>query len=99
MGRWSKLSFANRRLEIQPLAGDALLEKALDRENNVALLKELLEDIWGDGTTWVLRQPAETTAPSPEVSRDEAMKEASEDPTVQAVLEVFGGHIQSVQTP
>ncbi len=97
----AKLRFADGRLTIQPPSGDTLLEQALDRKNNAALLEELVREIWGDGTTWVVRPPVESGASDPESPspREVAMKDASEDPTVRAVLDVFGGRIQNVTTP
>ena len=89
-------------LEIQPLPEDTLLEAALQRRNNASLFQDLLREIFGEGTTWVLKKSAasvdavqrEPAEPDP---RKEAMKDASEDPTVKAVLDIFGGRIQSVQ--
>ena len=94
----ANLTFVDDQLRIQPLAGDSLLASALRRKNNVALLEEILRNTWGDGTTWSLRETGKTDVPVQDARpEDGALKEAHDDPTVQAVLDIFGGSIQSVQ--
>ena len=93
------LAFEEDRLTIRPQAGDALLAGALKREKNVSLVEELIRQVWGDGAGWTLLAPApkvEETADEQE-SKDEKLRQAQDDPTVQAVLDIFGGNIQSVQ--
>ncbi len=95
----AKLAFEEGHLQIQPPAGDALLAAALKREGNAALLDELLREIWGEGTTWKLRAPIETrnAAPDGPGATGNGLQEVREDPMVQAVLDIFGGNVQSVQ--
>ncbi len=95
----AKLVFEEGRLQIAPPAGDSLLAGALKRKNNVTLLEELLREIWGEGTTWIIQETA-GDASEPESNRrepDKTSREAIEDPTVQAVLDIFGGNIQNIQ--
>ncbi len=97
----AELTFEDDRLQVQPQAGDALLPAALKRKNNVALFKQLVRETWGDDATWTIRdappdKPAKSKQDSQE-SKKEAVKQANQDPTVQAVLDIFGGNIQNVQ--
>ena len=98
----AELSFEDGVLKIQPQAGDALLTGALKRENNISLIEELLREIWGRGSTWAAVDAAAakptvaSKKESPE-SKKEAVKEATQDPTVQAVLDIFGGNIKNVR--
>ncbi len=92
----AKLLFEDGKLKIEPPKGDSLLAGALKRKNNAALLEQLLREIWGEGTSWVLQETVE----DPETRREPGAKasgNATEDPTVKAVLEIFGGNIQNVQ--
>ncbi len=96
----ARLVFEDGKLRIEPPAGDSLIAGALKRKNNVTLLEELIQRIWGEGATWILQEPSDE-AREATISRRESEAEASgevtEDPTVQAVLEIFGGNIQNVQ--
>ena len=95
----ARLAFENNQLTIQPQAGDALLAGALKREKNVSLVEELIRQVWGDGTGWKLlaADPRVEETASEKASEDEKLQQAQDDPTVRAVLDIFGGNIQSVQ--
>ncbi len=82
-----------------PQAGDSLLSSALKRKNNATLFDRLTHEIWGERTTWIVEDAPPSAAPDhdPRSTRQKAVAEAGGDPMVQAVLEVFGGNIQSVQ--
>ncbi|MCP3958569.1 MAG: DNA polymerase III subunit gamma/tau [bacterium] len=95
----AQLAFEGGRLTIQPQAGDVLLAGALKRETNASLVEDLIRQVWGEDAGWTL------LAPGPKVeevdnekeSKDDKLRQAQDDPTVQAVLDIFGGNIQSVQ--
>ena len=96
----AELEFVEGQLHIQPSPGDPLLAAALQRENNTMLLDELLEQVWGPGSRWTLReseQPQPSARDEQDRTVDAAPSEATKDPTVKAVLDIFGGNIQSVQ--
>ena len=95
--RYAELVYEANQLSIYPQEGDSLLASALQRENNKALLEELLFEVWGPGTNWTLLAPKKRASPSTEPASKDSQLEAQKDSTVQAVLEVFGGNIQSVQ--
>ncbi len=96
-----KLTFEDGNLKIMPPAGDSLIAGALKRKNNVALLNELIRDVWGEGTAWTVQETAvdtqESTASRRESEDAKPPSKAAEDPTVQAVLEILGGSIKNVQ--
>ena len=89
----ARLVYDDGQIQIYPPAGDSLLASALKRENNATLFHELVQQVWGENTTWVVKAapPVKTTHPS------NTTEDAAEDAVVQTVLEVFGGNIQSVQ--
>lgn len=93
----AELSFSGGQLHITPSPDDPLLAAALQRKNNVSLLDSLMTEIWGQGTIWTLQKPKRIQSPQTEERSEEALKEIKDEPTVKAVLEVFGGNIQSVQ--
>ena len=89
----AKLVFDSGQLSIYPPPGDSLMSNALKRPNNATLIDELVQQVWGKGSTWVI----EAALPAKTERQAEATSDAAEDEVVQAVLEVFGGNIQSVQ--
>ncbi len=96
----ARLLFEDGRLLVHPQAGDSLLPSALKRKNNVSLFEELIQEVWGEGTTWIIQETPDQ-ADRPDRGRrrsaNESAEEADRDPMVRTVLEVFGGSIKSVQ--
>ena len=85
-------------------SGDPQLERALDRPRNREIFEGLLRETWGPSAAWDWYegpknknkntspdQPSGTVSPGPSPH-----KESEDSPTVKAVLDVFGGKIQSI---
>jgi hypothetical protein len=83
------------RLVIRHVAGDADLVARLARATNRQVLDEAVRRTWGPGVTW------ETRADLPPAADDRAEPETAPEirdhPTVQTLLELFGGRIESVE--
>ena len=82
------------------ITGDPSLAKALERESNRRVLDEAVRETWGSSATWSFRETATTTPPQrPEPENPpapEVPEEASQDPRVQQVLDIFGGTVERV---
>lgn len=87
-------------LRISARPGDHWLERALQRPNNRSALEAAVEATFGEPVPWKLVAASETTD-TPATTRDEPEPEvppaAAEHPTVQAVLDIFGGRVESVE--
>ncbi len=97
-----ELVFEEGRLLIYSPPGDSWLAKALERKSNRAVLDQALAQLCGQGATWKL---VEGTAevPAGETVPDAGDGGSTEDPaiqhpTVQAVLDIFGGAAETVKT-
>ncbi len=93
------LSFPANQLEIGPQPGDTLLKAALARKNNAELVGELVSQLWSPETTWIIveSKPGLVTPSEDRPSKEPQHKDVKDDPTVNVVLDIFGGKIQSVQ--
>jgi DNA polymerase-3 subunit gamma/tau len=89
-----RLQFIDGELRIEAPAGDTWLRDRLSRESNRSVLEESLASTWGPDVRWRLLEPPDT--PEPDRPIDEASP-AVEDPRVQAVLDIFGGSVQSIE--
>jgi DNA polymerase-3 subunit gamma/tau len=85
--------------------GDPQISKALDRPGNRETFEQLLSEIWGPGIAWDWYEPAKKETTSTDISESPALgaassplQEISQNPTVKAVLDVFGGKIQSIHS-
>jgi len=88
------LELADGELRIYRPPGDQALPRALERNGNRSALEEALLEVCGPGWRWRLvdgAPPPAPAAPSPQVTA------AAADPSVQAVLDIFGGTISSVE--
>lgn len=87
-------------LQISARAGDHWLERALRRPNNRSALEAAIEATFGEPVPWKLVAASET-ADTPATTREEPEPEvppaATEHPTVQAVLDIFGGRVESIE--
>lgn len=87
------------------VAGDDELTKdAFGRERNRKILDDVVRELWGASAEWgmkVDRTASSTVAPTPDeapaASEPEPPDPATEHPTVQKVLEMFGGTIQAIE--
>ncbi len=91
-----RLSFAEGCLSIVAPAGDAWLSPRLSQGANRAALEEALATVWGPGTRWTLSHgEAQPDDPAPKVPVPG--KAVVENPTVQAMLDIFGGRVEAVE--
>jgi DNA polymerase-3 subunit gamma/tau len=95
----AELDFAGGTLCIRHAAGDDWLPTRLERAANRDLVTAAVERTWGAGAGWRLEEGA--TRPAAEADDRPAAAavpaEVSEHPTVQTVLELFGGRIDTVE--
>ncbi len=83
------------------IAGDKSLAKALERDSNRCILVEAVKETWGSSATWAFRETAPAPPPKlaeaePETPPPEEPGDASQDPRVQQVLDIFGGTVEKV---
>jgi DNA polymerase-3 subunit gamma/tau len=96
LGEAEQLIYDDGELRIYTPPEDRWLHTALRRGNNREVLERCLAVIWGSGTRWRLlekKSPA-PVAPETEPARDPALQH----PTVQNVLDVFGGSARTIET-
>ncbi len=92
------LVFEEGRLLIYSAPGDSWLAKALERKSNRAVLEQALAHLCGASTTWQLLE-GKAEEPDTQVAPDTTLQAgdpAVQNPTVQAVLDIFGGEAQAV---
>jgi DNA polymerase-3 subunit gamma/tau len=82
-------------LRIYRPPGDGVLAAALERNGNRVALEEALAEVCGPGVRWRLLDGA--AAPPPANAPAPAITAAAADPSVQAVLDIFGGTIAAVE--
>ncbi len=77
---------------------DSQLKSALERASNRQIFDQIVTEIWGreDAWDWYDGQKLSSSREQP-AAATEPFQEVRNHPTVKAVLEVFGGSIQSVQ--
>lgn len=99
-----RLVFDQGTLEISVPAGERWLVNALERQANRKILETALERVFGDGATWHLVEVEPAVAPP---ARDAAATldaptnaddDPSQHPTVQTLLELFDGSVESVES-
>jgi DNA polymerase-3 subunit gamma/tau len=95
-----RLTLEKRTLVIHLQEDDPHFRKALGRFDNI--LREVLAEILGEGAGYEIRRRQGDAADAPDDERqttagvDAGRKAAEDNPTVQAVLDIFGGSIQNV---
>jgi DNA polymerase III subunit gamma/tau len=94
----AELAFAGDTLRIRHPPGDDWLPTRLSRAANRDLVTTAVERTWGAGARWRLEE-GEAQAVAEEEAPEEAAvpPEVAEHPTVQTVLELFGGRIDTVE--
>ena len=95
-----EIRFEEGRLTIARAPGDTWLESRLGQSANRQIIDEAVAAVWGAGTTWKLiqgdgRKAAEMQAQASAASAAGAV--VSENPTVQTVLDIFGGRVERVE--
>jgi len=84
-------------LVIATVPGDTVLERTLSRSSNRELLDQMIAEMLGPSAKWRLvtgTGKAEVVADS---DAEDDNEDVTRDPTVQAVLDLFGGQIESVE--
>jgi len=95
LGEAEELLYADGELRIYTPPEDRWLHTALRRGNNREVLERCLAAIWGDDTRWrLLESRSAPVSAAAEPGRDPALQ----DPTVQNVLEIFGGSARTIET-
>jgi DNA polymerase III subunit gamma/tau len=74
-------------------AGDNWLPSQLRQESKQAILKDSVTAVWGPDATWQLVQGNSRPGSAPAAPAARAEPGAKEHPTVQTVLQIFGGEI------
>ena len=83
-----------------------LLDKALKRPANSAVVDDAVVRVWGEGTSWTARPAAPGGEPEVAAGGDRAddgggsssrHREVAEIPAVQTVLELFQGRVETVE--
>lgn len=87
------IRFEDGRLVIVAPPGDMILDSRLKQEINRQVVEEALASVWGPGTGWQLVQSNGRPAAVPEAQAARAEPGAKAHPTVQTVLQIFGGEI------
>ena len=95
-----EIRFAEGRLTIARAPGDTWLESRLGQPANRQIIDEAAAAVWGEGVTWRTvqgdgRKAAEMQAQVSAASAAGAVM--SENPTVQTVLDIFGGRVERVE--
>jgi DNA polymerase-3 subunit gamma/tau len=98
----AELTFTDGVLVIRHAPDNDWLPTRLGRAGNRALVDEAVRSAWGADATWRLEAGAQREEPAGDRGEAEdeespATAEAAEHPTVQTVLELFGGQIDTVE--
>ena len=82
------------RSTVAVVTGDTWIRDRLQRKKTLDTLTDALTSTWGEGTTWRLVEVEAGSQTDPE---SDASDPAVTDPRVQAVLDIFGGSVESVE--
>lgn len=78
--------------------GDTVLERTLSRSSNRRLLDRTVAEMFGPAASWRLEEGTGVAAEaSSESNGEHETDDVTRDPTVQAVLDLFGGQIESIE--
>ncbi len=93
-----EITFVDGRLTIARMPGDTWLDSRLQQAANRQVIEESLAAVWGAGTPWRTVQGNGSRRPAAEEqTRQEAAAGVVENPTVQTVLDIFGGKVERVE--
>jgi DNA polymerase-3 subunit gamma/tau len=95
-----EIAFADGRLTIARAPGDTWLESRLAQSANRQIIDEAVAAVWGAGATWRTIQGEGRKAAEMQVqaaAASAAGAAVSENPTVQTVLDIFGGRVERVE--
>ncbi len=95
-----EIRFEEGQLTIARAPGDTWLESRLGQSANRQIIDEAVAAVWGEGTAWKMvqgdgRKAAELQAQASAASAAGAV--VKENPTVQTVLDIFGGRVERVE--
>ena len=93
----AELVFEDGRLRIAHLPGDTWLASRLQQTANREVLEEALAAVWGPGTSWKLVEGVERSREPVEAAPPPGAAVVVENPTVQTVLDIFGGRVERVE--
>ncbi len=92
------LRFADGSLQIILSPGDRMLRGRLERDNNRQVLEQALARAWGEGTRWELVEGAgRAPEPAPAAIGAVKLEMVAENPTIQTILDIFGGTVEKVE--
>jgi len=91
-----EITFADGRLTVVRLPGDTWLESRLQQSGNRQVIEESLAAVWGPGTPWRTVQGEGKRSPATG-AQPAAVADLVENPTVQTVLDIFGGKVERVE--
>ena len=92
-----ELIYEDGRLRIAHLPGDTWLASRLQQTANREVLEEALAAVWGPGTAWKLVEGAGRSREPEEAAPPPGAAVVVENPTVQTVLDIFGGRVERVE--
>lgn len=90
-----ELSFSEGCLTVVAPAGDTWLSPRLAQEANRTALDEALAAVWGPGSRWRLTHGEPKAASA--AQRTSPERAVADNPTVQAMLDIFGGRVETVE--
>jgi DNA polymerase-3 subunit gamma/tau len=96
LGEATALRLESGALVIYQPSGEGWLAAALERPGNRTALEEALVEVTGASSWRVVAAAA--APPAPAAQPAPALDAAAGDPTVQAVLDIFGGTLQAVES-
>jgi DNA polymerase-3 subunit gamma/tau len=90
-----ELRFEDNRLTILATPGDTMLRSRLQQDANRQAVEQSLAAVWGPGTAWHLAE-GQAKAPAATAAVPARSDAAAENPTVQTLLEIFGGRVETI---
>jgi DNA polymerase-3 subunit gamma/tau len=96
-----EITFVDGRLTIARMPGDTWLESRLQQAGNRQVIEESLAAVWGAGIAWrTVQGDGHQSRQKAEEQTRQAVEAAAgliENPTVQTVLDIFGGKVERVE--
>ena len=92
-----EIVFAEGRLTIARAPGDTWLESRLGQSANRQVIDEAVAAVWGAEASWRTVQGQGRKAAAMQTQASAAGAVMNENPTVQTVLDIFGGRVERVE--